>query len=76
MYLYMASLRYIKEDEVVKAWYAAKVRRQGDRAKIRAVTAVMRKLSMAIWHVARGDVFDARRLFDADRLKLTGGEAV
>ena len=43
------------------------------KAKIKAVVAVMRKLSMALWHVAHGATFDSARLFDTRRLEL--GEA-
>src|SRR5207248_2722928 len=32
--------------------------------KLIAVTAVMRKLVRALWHVARGDVFDSSKLID------------
>ena len=70
MFLYMAALRLIKNDRVVRAWYARKVARDGGRAKIKAVVAVVRKLTLALWHVARGATFDARLLFDVRRLDL------
>lgn len=38
--------------------------------KLKAVTAVMRKLALALWHVAQGDAFDASKLFDTARLQL------
>ena len=50
--------------------YLKKVKRDGGRAKVRAVVAVMRKLVMALWHVARGAEFDARKLFDVRRLEV------
>ena len=37
--------------------------RDGGRFKGRAVTAVMRKVVKALWHVARGEPFDSRKLF-------------
>ncbi len=43
-WLYMACLRLLKNDAVVRAWYAAKVARDGGRSKVRAVVAVMRKV--------------------------------
>lgn len=70
MYLWMAALRLIQRDRVVRAWYAEKVRRQGGQAKPKAVVAVMRKMLLALWHVARGDTFDSTKLFDVRRLSL------
>ena len=70
MFLYMAALRHIKGDRVVRAWYAKKVARDGGRYKVKAVVAVVRKLTLALWHVARGATFDARLLFDTRRLDL------
>lgn len=76
LFLYMAALRFIQRDDIVRAWYARKVRRQGGNAKTKAVVAVMRKLSMALWHVAKGAEFNAALLFDTRRLNLSGGEAL
>jgi len=70
LYLWMAVLRLIQSDRVVRAWYAKKVQRQGGQAKSKAVVAVMRKLMLALWHVARGEDFDATKLFDTRRLGL------
>lgn len=70
-YLYMSALRYIHRDPVVRSWYAKKVARQGGHAKMKAVTAIMRKLVMAVFHVAHGHPFDARKLFDLSRLELS-----
>lgn len=66
--LYYAALRLIKNDPIVRAWYDKKVARDGGRAKTKAVVAVMRKLARALWYVARGEEFDASRLFDTSRL--------
>ena len=61
-YLYFAALRLIKSDPVVSAWYRSKV---DPRAKSKTVIAFMRKLAKALWHVARGQRFDARKLVKA-----------
>lgn len=76
MMLYMAVLRLIQTDEVVRAWYAKKVGRMGGELKTKAIVAIMRKLAGALWHVARGSPFDARKLFDADRLGIRERSAV
>lgn len=67
--LYLFALRMIKESAAVRAWYK---RRRGytEDSKQRAVVAVMRKLVRALFHVAKGDAFDASKLFDLRRLKL------
>lgn len=70
MMLYMAVLRLLQTDEVVGGWYAKKVGRMGGEQKSKAVVAIMRKLAGALWHVAKGSAFDARKLFDADRLGI------
>jgi len=70
MYLYMAALRLIQDDAVVKAYYEKKVLRDGGKKKVKALVAVMRKLVLGLWHVARGEKFDARKLFDTSRLEL------
>ena len=72
MYLWMAALRLIQWDPVIRAWYARKVKRQGGQAKSKAVVAVMRKLMLALWYVARGEAFDSTKLFDIRRLGLKG----
>ena len=68
-YLYYAVMRLIQSDEVIGAWYARKVARDGG-AKGWAMVAVMRKLAQGLWHVGRGAVFDSRKLFDVKRLGL------
>jgi transposase len=59
-YLYFAALRLINNDAVIKAWYQDKVHA---KAKNKTVIAVMRKLAKALWHVGRGERFDANKLF-------------
>jgi transposase len=70
MFLYLAVLRLIQSDVVIRAWYAKKVRRQGGKMKSKAVVAVMRKLVLALWHLAQGSEFDSTKLFDTSRLDL------
>ncbi len=65
--LYLAALRLICTDPIVRAWYRAR-RSYKSESKTSAVVAVMRKVARALWHVARGKTFDARLLFDARRL--------
>ena len=67
-YLYLASLRMIKDEPVVRSWYEAKVQRQGGQLKKKAVVAVMRKLTRALWWVAQGQSFAVHKLFDMRRL--------
>lgn len=68
--LYLAALRLMKCNPIVRAWVEAKAVRQGDRAmKMKAIVALMRKLVTALPHLARGERFDASKLFDVERLK-------
>ena len=67
-YLYLAALRLLKVDPTVRAWYASRVAR-GQR-KMCAVVAVLRKLVRALFFVARGEEFQAAKLFDVRRLDL------
>lgn len=68
--LYLATLRLIQREPIVRAWYAKKVNRDAGR-KQKALVAIMRKLSRALWYVAQGDSFDANKLFDVKRLDVT-----
>lgn len=61
-YLYFAVLRLLRHDGPAWRWYRAKVARDGGRTKP-AITALMRKLLKALWHVGQGEVFDEHRLF-------------
>lgn len=70
MFLYLAVLRLIQRDRIARAWYAKKIARDGGTNKQKALIALMRKLASALWHVARGAVFDSSRLFDTARLRL------
>lgn len=68
-WLYMAVLRWLKKDQIARAWYERKVARDGGK-KMKGVVALMRKLVGALWHVARGEALDSRKLFDVRRLSL------
>jgi transposase len=63
-YLYWLVLRLICHDPHIKAWYERKLARDGRRGKGRAIIAIMRKLVKGLWHVAQGQTFDSRKLFN------------
>lgn len=66
-YLFLAALRLIQADPLCRAWYEARqAHRRGE--KLKAVVALMRKLARGLWHVGRGQAFDAAKLFDTRRL--------
>jgi len=68
-YLYWATLRLIRNNAVFRAWHRKKVTRDGG-LKSKSVVALMRKLVKGLWHVARGETFDASKLFDIERLDV------
>lgn len=68
-YLYLAVLRWLQREPLIAAWYQAKVQRDGGHLKGKALVALMRKLAKALWHVARGQAFDADQLFDRQALR-------
>ncbi len=69
--LYLATLRLLQADETVASWYRARsAYRSGKPVKMKAVVAVMRKLARALWHVAGGEAFDAKKIFDVRRLDI------
>ncbi len=74
--IYLATLRVIEANRVVRVWYRGRASWQQE-SKLKAVVAVMRKLVRALWHVARGAEFDATKLFDVRRLQtqLASGDA-
>ena len=67
--LYMFALRMIEGSAVLRAWY---MRRRGytEESKRRAVVALVRKLARAVFHVAHGAAFDAKKLVDTRRLEI------
>jgi len=62
-YLYFAVLRWLERSGRARRWYEAKIARDGG-AKKKAIIALMRKLTAALWHVGQGAAFDEARLFD------------
>ena len=68
--LFLSAMRFVQKDAVVRAWYRKKVERDGRLSRYNALVAVTRKLSLAIWHVARGAPFDSRTLFDLKTLGM------
>ena len=68
-YLYFSALRWLYRDRVIGAWYQNKIKRDGN-IKGKAIVAIMRKLVLALWYVARGEVFDSRKLFNIRTLGL------
>jgi transposase len=67
--LYMATLRLLKDNAIAAAWYRQRESYGNTASKTKAVVAVMRKLARALFHIARGETFDATKLFDVRRLK-------
>ena len=61
-YLYFAALRLIAQAGPAQRWYQAKVARDGG-LKRKAIAALMRKLTKALWHVGQGARFDQAKLF-------------
>ena len=56
-------MRYVSK-EPVKQWYLHKKHRDGEEG-MRGIVAVMRKLPLALYAAAQGEVFDAARLFNS-----------
>lgn len=73
-YLYLATMRWIRSDEVAKAWYTQRSG-YGEKSKGKALVALMRKKVKAIWQVGQGHSYQAHRLFDVRRLhKILGAQ--
>lgn len=66
-YLFVAMLRWVKDEPLARAWFEQKVARDGGLAR-KALVALMRKCAASLWWVAKGTKFDAEKLFDARRL--------
>jgi len=66
-YLYFAALRLLARDPLVKQWFKNKTNRPG-ALKNKTVIELMRKLAKALWHIARGAVFDPNKLFNLKAL--------
>jgi hypothetical protein len=69
-WMYLAALRLVKKTSPVRAWYLKKRRRDREEAG-RALVGIMRRLGLALYHVAAlGEEFDAARLFPGPREEL------
>ncbi len=66
-WLYLAALRLLNDCPVARAWVNEKAKRSAN--KMKAIVALMRKLVTALPHLARGEAYDAHKLFDVARLK-------
>ena len=65
--LWLAVCRWIRTVAAARAWFERKVMRDAG-TKSKALVALMRKLAQALFHIGRGDPYDAARLFDLERL--------
>ncbi len=66
-WLYLASLRFIRDEGNTQAWYHRKVARDGG-VKMRAVIGVMRKLARSIYHCcSTGEEFDSQKVFQSHK---------
>jgi transposase len=74
-YLFLAAMRLVRANPVVKAWYQAR-RSFKAQQRVKAVVAVQRKLCRALFHVAKGEAFDANKLFDTRRLDMPPSKEV
>jgi transposase len=69
-YLWLAALRLLQHDPVMRAYYHAKLKGNGAR-KSSAVVALMRKLAKGLYASVRsGQAFNSTKLFDTLRLQL------
>ena len=68
-YLFLAAMRLLQTSPTTKAWYQAR-RSFAAEERMKAVIAVERKLCRALFHVAKGQPFDANKLFDTRRLGI------
>jgi transposase len=66
-YLWLAVCRWVRKDPIARAWFERKVARDAGK-KAKALVALMRKLAGALFHIGRGDPYDATKLFNVTRL--------
>jgi hypothetical protein len=70
-WMYLAALRLIKKNSPVRPWYLRKKQRDAEAAG-RALVGIMRRLGLALYNVAaRGEAFDAKRLFPGKAVRRT-----
>lgn len=67
-FLYRATLRKIRRDEMFRAKHPKKVKTDGGEGALKSVVALMRTYGKGLWHVPRGRRFDSEKLFDGSRL--------
>jgi len=72
-YLYFAALRLIARDPVVKRWYTLKTNRPG-AVKNKSIIELMRRLTKAMWYVARGAHFSTEKLFNLKGVENVSAE--
>ena len=68
-YLWLAACRWVKDDRIARAWYERKIARDGGM-RSKALVALMRKLAGALYHIGRGDPYDATKLFAVKNLEI------
>lgn len=73
--LFLAVLRWVRDDPWARAWHQGKVQRDGGKLKLKSLVALMRKLLRGLWWVAGGEVFNSQKLFDCRRLAAVGASA-
>lgn len=66
-YLYFVALRRLYNDPLIARWYRNRVHR-GKQPGGKSIVALMRKLALSLWYVARGAVFDSTKLFNVRSL--------
>ena len=69
-WLFLATLRWIQKQPLVRAWYERKLTRNGGN-KMKAIIALMRKLLAGLYHVSHGRELDLTKLFDVRGLVVT-----
>ena len=70
-YLYLFALRWMTRDAAAHAWAEHRASWPRKGGKTSAIVALTRKAARAIWHLARGEDYQASKLFDLRRLELT-----
>ncbi len=68
-YLFLASMRWVRQSAIVRAWYERKYSTSSGN-KMKALVALMRKLLAGLYHVARGKELDLKKLFDVRGLAV------
>lgn len=69
-YLYLFALRWKARDPAARAWVEGRQSWPRQGGKVSALVALMRKAASALWHLRRGQDYQASKLFDLRRLVL------